>query len=123
MNPSEKKIQNQSLLAFGMRQDVLLMRHHVGVFRSMDDPTRIIKVGTPGEADTVGVFSLTITPEMVGKTIGVAIAPEFKAAKGRQSDVQKLWQSAFEKRGGIYVVARSPEDINEAIEKTRAGRF
>jgi hypothetical protein len=123
MAAPEKKIQNQCLLDFGLRQDVLLLRHHVGVFRSMDDPSRIIKVGTPGESDTIGVFALQITPEMVGKTIGVAIAPEFKAPKGRQSDPQKHWQAAFEKRGGVYVLAKSTGDVDAAIEKARAGHF
>lgn len=119
---SEKNIQNRALLAFGCRPDVLLFRHHVGRFRSLDDPTRIIKVGNPGEADTLGVYALTITPEMVGMTIGAALAVEFKTAKGRQSDPQKLWQAAWEKRGGLYVLARSTEDIDDAIQNTATCR-
>lgn len=119
---SEKNIQNRALLDFGCRPDVLLFRHHVGRFRSMDDPARIIKVGNPGEADTLGVVAVTITPEMVGQTIGVAVASEFKTAKGRQSDQQKAFQAAWERRGGVYVLARSSEDIHEAIEKIRQTR-
>lgn len=88
----------------------------------MDDPARIIKVGNPGEADTLGVVAVTITPEMVGQTIGVAVASEFKTAKGRQSDQQKAFQAAWERRGGVYVLARSSEDIHEAIEKIRQTR-
>jgi len=48
---------------------------------------------------------------MVGKTIGVFVAVEVKTEKGRQSEPQKKWQTAVEKLGVNYILARSEDDI------------
>ncbi len=111
----EKNIQNASLIAVGSDPDVLVMRIQSGVFRSMDDPSRIVRVGTPGISDSLAVVRVTVTPEMVGKDIAVCIAPEFKTAKGKQRDAQVKWQAAFEKRAGQYRLIRSPEQMLEFI--------
>ena len=110
----ETKIQNQILLALS-QAGALVWRNQVGVFRAMDDPSRVVKVGTPGMADIIGVVPVTITPDMVGKTVGVAIAPEIKTATGTQQHRQRLWQLAFEKRGGIYLITRSPEQATQQL--------
>ncbi len=111
----EKNIQNASLLAIGSDPDVLAMRLQSGVFRSMDDPSRIVKVGTPGVSDSIAIVKVVITPDMVGKTIAVCAAAEFKTLKGKQRDAQVKWQAAFEKRGGKYRLIRSVEEMNGFI--------
>ena len=62
----------------------MVWRNNTGKFRSMNDPQRIVSVGQVGSADIIGVQPVTITPEMVGKVIGQAIAIEVKTPKGRQ---------------------------------------
>ncbi len=111
----EKNIQNASLLAIGSDPDVLAMRLQSGVFRSMDDPSRIVKVGTPGVSDSIAIVKVVITPDMVGKTVAVCAAAEFKTLKGKQRDAQVKWQAAFEKRGGKYRLIRSVEEMNGFI--------
>ncbi len=111
----EKNIQNASLLAIGSDPDVLAMRLQSGVFRSMDDPHRIVKVGTPGVSDSIAIVRVTITPDMVGKSVAVCAAAEFKTLKGKQRDAQVKWQAAFEKRGGKYRLIRSVEEMNGFI--------
>jgi hypothetical protein len=101
----------------------MVWKQPVGLFRALEDPSRKVMVGTPGQSDSMAVVAVTITPDMVGKTIGVAVAPEFKAARGKQSDRQKLWQAAFEKRGGIYALVRSPEDMVDLVERVKRGQF
>ena len=54
----------------------MVWRNNTGKFRSMTDPQRIVSVGQVGSADIIGVQPVTITPEMVGKVIGQAIAIE-----------------------------------------------
>ena len=119
---AETKIQNRALLAVGCRADVLATRLQSGVFRSYDDPERIVKVGDPGIADTMVFVATVITPDMVGKTIAIPAAAEIKTATGRQSKSQKEWQAAFEGRGGIYRVIRTPEEMVAYVEDVKAGR-
>jgi hypothetical protein len=47
-----------------------------------------------------------------GRFIGV----ECKAASGRQSPVQRHMEQEIRRRSGIYVLARSAEDVQRAIE-------
>lgn len=82
-----------------------------------------MRVGTPGAADSIAVVAVKITPDMVGKTIGVAVAPEFKTATGSQSQRQKDWQTAFERRGGVYRLVRSADDMLALVDDVQSGRF
>lgn len=116
---TEKNIQNASLLAIGSDPDVLAMRLQSGIFRSMDDPNRIVKVGTPGVSDSVAIVKVTVTPDMVGKSLAVIAAAEFKTAKGKQREAQIKWQEAFEKRGGKYRLIRSPEEMRSFIDEVK----
>ncbi len=117
----ETKIQNSALLAVGSRPDVLAMRMQSGVFRSYDDPDKIVRVGQPGIADTMMVVATTITPDMVGKTVGIAVAAEIKTDTGRQSPAQRRWQAAFQQRGGIYALVRSAAQMVELVDRVRRG--
>jgi hypothetical protein len=115
----EKNIQNASLLAIGSDPDVLAMRLQSGVFRSMDDPHRIVKVGAPGVSDSIAIVKVVITPDMVGKTVAVCAAAEFKTLKGKQRDAQVKWEEAFKKRGGRYRLIRSPQQMKEFIDEVK----
>lgn len=113
---SEKnEVQNKSLLAVGSRPDVMVWRNQTGMFLTMDGK-RPVRVGNPGAPDSLGVVRVTITPDMVGQSVGVAIGPEFKLPfTGRQSQAQKNWQSAFEARGGRYALIRSADEMVDFI--------
>lgn len=119
----ETKIQNTALLAVGQRPDVLAMRMQSGVFRSYDDPDKIIRVGQPGLADTMMIVAVTIDESMIGKTVGLAVAAEIKTARGRQSDAQRNWQRAFEARGGVYRLVRTPEQMVDLVAMVQRGDF
>lgn len=112
MSQPEKIIQNACLLELGKRPDHMVWVNVTGKFRLPfgDDP-KLITIGTPGAPDALGVQAITITADMVGRTIGQAIALEFKIDTGRQSPEQKAWQLAFERRGGIYRLVRSTDDL------------
>lgn len=119
----ETKVQNASFLRIGQRQDVLAWRQQVGKYRAMNNPDQIISVGVPGMADSMMVVAVTVTPEMVGRTIGLAVAAEFKTATGKQAEAQKRWQRAFEARGGIYRLVRSPDEMEQLVDDVQHGRF
>lgn len=122
-NRETRTVQNPALLAVGARPDVLVWRQQCGLFRQYAPPYNPVYVGTKGIADSMAVVAVTITPDMVGKTIGVAVAPEFKTTKGTQSESQKLWQAAFQSRGGVYRLVRNDADMLALIDDVQAGRF
>jgi len=41
---------------------------------------------------------------------------EVKSARGRQSAEQRTYQRMIERFGGVYVLARSAEDVRTALE-------
>ena len=119
-NP-ETYIQNSALLAVGQRPDVLAMRQQSGLFYTRDGVP--VRVGQPGLADAGLVVSVTISPEMVGRTVGVYVGAEFKTATGRQSPEQRAWQQALELRGGVYRLVRSAEDMRQLVADVQAGQW
>lgn len=123
MANQETNIQNSAFLTVGTDPAVMVWRNQTGVFRAMDDPARVIKVGNKGAPDALGVVAVTITPDMVGKTIGVAIAPEFKTSRGRASADQINWGKAFTRRGGQWRLIRSAEEMRAFIEGVKRGQW
>lgn len=103
--------------------DCLAWKQTVGAFRAVDNPQRIVQVGVPGLSDIMTVVAVEITPAMVGKTIGVAMALEAKTTKGKQRESQENFQKAFEKRGGIYRIVRSAEDAAGALTDVKSGNW
>ena len=121
-NKESTQVQFPAMLAVGQRNDVLLWRQQSGVFRQMEAPHTPVRVGLPGIADVGMVVSVTVTPEMVGKTIGVAVQAEMKTTTGRQSEPQRSWQRAVQHRGGVYAVIRSADEMTQLVADVQAGK-
>jgi hypothetical protein len=102
---SEAVLQQEIRLALGQRDDVFLFRINVGKFRPIDGGRRVIQSAPEGTPDLLGVM-----------TPGRAFAIEVKAPRGIQSEVQKNWQAAWEKRGGIYILAKSLDDVHKGLD-------
>ena len=126
------KLRAEILLAFGSRDDLLLWPNSVGVAVT-PDLKRIVRYGTPGSADILGVWRRRYIVPMqrfvqgmsqplgheISITIGQAIAIEVKVGRDVQSKKQKVWQAAFEAMGGTYILARSVEDVAVVIGGSR----
>ena len=115
--------QNPAMLAVGARPDVLVWRQQSMMVRAMDNPERLIRVGLPGMADAGLIVAVEITPEMVGRTVGVAVQAEFKTPTGKQADAQRNWQRAVEARGGIYQLVRSADDMTALVDRVQRGEW
>jgi len=102
---SEAVLQQEIRLALGMRDDIFMFRINVGKFRPLEGGPRVIQSAPEGTPDLMGVM----TP---GRAFGI----EVKTAKGKQRDAQKKWQEAWEKRGGLYILARSLEDVYRGLD-------
>lgn len=114
-NP-ETDLKNEILLELGQRPDVYIQNTPCGVFRALDSERRV-RIGNPGQSDLYAVVAVTITPDMVGQTVGVAWFPEVKTARGSQQDNQKLFAHAVTRRGAEYSLIRSVEQALEALRK------
>ena len=71
---------------------------------AVKDGNRFIRYGLPGQPDIFLILN--------GRFIGV----EVKTKTGRQSEAQKNWQRNCERAGGIYILARSVDDVRCRLE-------
>ena len=99
---TEGDIQRSIMLAIQQAfPTALILRQNTGVAR--DPRGQVIKFGTPGQGDLRCVID------------GLAIEIEVKTETGRQSKAQKNYEAALRRAGGIYILARSPEDALEQL--------
>lgn len=101
---NEHCIQNQILLAIGSLPWLKVWRNNSGAL--YDRTGKLVKFGLAGSADIIGIV----------KPHGRFLAIEVKAEKGRQSESQRNFQRMVEGMGGVYVLARSVEDVLKALE-------
>jgi len=87
----------------------------------IENPQRVKYGLKKGSSDLIGIYQIEITPEMVGKKIGIFTAIEIKTEKGVVSKEQKDFINTITKLGGIAGTARSVEDavglINDYLKK------
>lgn len=70
----------------------------------------------PGSADLIGLKSIVITPEMVGKKIAVFVSLEIKKPGEKLKDEQLQWLSVMQQRGAIAGVATSADEALELLK-------
>lgn len=102
----ETDIHNRTLAALtkAFHPHGIFWRQNSGRVQTADG--RWVLLGPPGIADIVGLV------------LGQAVFVEVKTASGRQRPAQAAFQHAVEKAGGLYIIARSPE---EAVAGLTAG--
>lgn len=100
---SEHQIQNEILAEFGARKDMRIWRQNTGAALTKNG---MVRFGVPGQADITGL----LIPS------GRRIEIEVKDAKGRQRESQIKFQAMIEKSGGIYILARSVDDVWEELK-------
>ena len=114
MGAKENKITNKILE--NLPRQTRAFRNHVGVVE--DKRGTWHKFGLQkGSADLIGLTSIRITPEMVGKDVAVFTSIEVKTPTGKLSKEQKLWGDFMEKINAFHVVARSSEEVTLALKK------
>ena len=118
----ESAIQRAAFLAVGTRPDVAAFRLQSGLFRTLYSDQKV-RVGQPGMADGLMVVAVTVTPEMVGRVLGVAAFPEFKTQTGRQAEAQHNFQRAVQSRGAPYRLIRSAEDMLAFVADVQRGEL
>lgn len=119
----EKDVQRAIMLAMRGRTDLRIWPQQTGVgvplsavksavavlaighpARKMLESAPRIRYGLPGAADLSGILA-----------DGRRLEVEVKSATGRQSEQQKAFELMMERYQGLYVLARSPEDVVAAL--------
>jgi hypothetical protein len=114
-----------------------LWRNQSGAFIDPDSG-RMVRFGLANDSaqlnkrikssDFIGITPVTITPDMVGRTIGVFTAIETKDSDWRRirSDARAAAQDAYmdivRQSGGIATFARGPHDLHEAVRSYLCSR-
>lgn len=88
-------------------------RQNTGAYKT--ESGHYVRYGVPGGSDIVSITPVVITPEMVGKTLGVYTATECKSENGKLTEPQERFRDHVLACGGIYIVARSTEDIEREL--------
>lgn len=97
----EKELQNEILRAFGTLPVLRLWRANVGVARL---GRRVVRFGIRGQGDLTGIL-----PD------GRRLEIEVKTVAGRQSPAQRRFQEMMERFHGVYILARSIEDVRREL--------
>jgi hypothetical protein len=99
---TEHETMNAILREFGTRPSLRLWRQNTGAARI---GKRLIRFGVPGQADLTGILGN-------GKRIEI----EVKSPTGRQTPEQIAFGRIIERFRGVYIVARSTDDVRRRLE-------
>lgn len=112
---SESIILANIRIDLGRREDLRIFRNNTGALR--DKLGRWVHYGlAPGSPDLIGLKTVTITPEMVGRSVAIFVGIECKTAKGRVTEEQVSFLRMLEQRGALSGIARSTDDALRIIE-------
>jgi len=101
MSGEETRLLHAILREFATRPGIRLWRNNTGATRIGD---RVISYGLKGSADISGI-----------RDGGQRIEIECKSATGKQSPEQIAFGAMITKLGGLYVLARSVDDVEKAL--------
>ena len=101
---TEKEIQGDILSEFGGKPYVRLWRSNCGVGVTPDGE-RVVSFGLPGQADLSGILH----PD------GRRLEIEVKSEHGTQSKRQQAFQRMIDRFGGVYILARSVDDVRAVL--------
>jgi len=104
INIPEKDIKRQ-VLDYLDATRIFYHRNNTGAFKN--DKGGFFKFGAVGSPDIICVIK--------GTYLGI----ELKGTGGTQSEEQKKFQTRLEAAGGKYILARSSEDVEEAIRQIK----
>lgn len=109
----ERDIQNSIRLKFS-RGNTRLFVNDQGV-AEINGRTMRYGLGV-GTSDLIGVQTVTITKDMVGRQLGVAVFAEVKTEKGIVKPHQAAFLQQMAKMGAISGVVRSLNDMEKLLE-------
>lgn len=99
-----------AISAKGKRFSIILQAV-VALVQKMGCKASPVKYGLcEGSSDRIGITTVIVTPEMVGRELGIFTAWEVKTQTGSADDKQKDFIAAVRRAGGLAGVVRSPDE-------------
>jgi len=92
-----------------------LWRNNVGALRDAEGKWLRFGIANPGGSDLIGLHSLTITPEHIGRTFAIFVALEVKGKGGKVTKEQQLFIDLVQSFGGIAGVVRTVEQAEDML--------
>lgn len=106
---NESSVVHDVLLLWGAHPRLRLWRQNTGAATLNG---RLVRFGTPGAADIQGIIRPT----------GRFLAIECKSTTGAARENQKKWRKMVEDHGGLYILARSVEEVDAALAREGISR-
>lgn len=106
---NERNLQDHIRLAISQFRLATMFRNNVGMAR-LKGGSRLRFGLVKGSSDLIGFRTITITPDMIGKSVAVFTAIEIKTGRGIVSKEQLNFLTRVSLAGGIAGVVRSEED-------------
>lgn len=95
--------------------DVRLFRNNSGALQDRNGTW--VRYGLAvGSSDLIGLKSIVITEDMVGKRVAIFVALEGKAQYAKTTDEQEAFIAMVRDKGGIAGVFRSLDDAQDILE-------
>ena len=114
MGAKENKVTSEIFI--NLPPDTIAFRNHVGKVQDKRGQWHTFGLYL-GSADLIGLTEIKITPDMVDKKIAVFTSIEVKTETGKVSKEQRVWGKVVKQRNAFHVVARSPQDVKDALEE------
>lgn len=135
MNSEETNLVRSIMLRLGKIPSIRLFRNNIGnawIGKSVKFTQRQTVVVNPGDvlvqqgrffnaglcvgsSDLIGLKSIVVTPDMIGKKIAIFTAIEAKTKTGKPSTEQVNFINMVNSLGGIAFIAKSDLEANEFI--------
>lgn len=127
MTRLERDIQHEVRLALGAQIGCAFFRNNVGQaeFVSPQGQVSRVKYGlSEGSSDLIGLVSVVIMPEMVGKVIGRFAALELKAPGAKTArerlEKQTMFRELVNRYGGYAEQLSDPQQALPALRRARS---
>jgi hypothetical protein len=91
------------LVAVSKLPGAVFYRQNCGLFLTLDGKRHIRATSIEGLGDIVGTYR------------GYSIHIETKKRRGVQGESQRMYQKKHEQAGGVYIIAKSPEQALAAL--------
>ena len=120
----ESPIKQSILSDLGRDSQMRIFNNPVGSgwVGKMPNNLRRIRFGLcPGSADLIGLRSVLVTPDMVGKRVAIFVALEVKDKTHARAN-QRAFRDTVASLGGIAAVVRSPLEARAAVFDRPVGR-
>ena len=117
MSTPETDLLRAIMLAHGVG-NTRLFRNNRGAWRDADG--RWVTYGVaPGGSDLIGWHSVCVTPQMVGRVVGLFTALEIKTPEGhtppKRREAQRRFIAAVNDAGGLAGMVRSVEEAGAIL--------